>query len=415
MGATPPEEAVGAPSTKRAFLWPNTDSTTGSTLARTSARSSMRKANAEPLGRDTKTVWPSSEMTVEVMSSDPCCGCVASRVSTTCFHLRWSSPASMGWAAAAGCRAGSGCGAGRGAGAGAGFGTGRGAGAAGAAVGASCGRGAGRGAGSIGRASGCGACVTAASLAAASLGTTVTGFLCSCSRDDSACFFSPSCQALSGADAATAARLTGLASLESRSTGAGAGAGAGAAADALRTPGSDSATTWRSSVATRSASASSVSSVCGRAILVSATSSTRRWLGATRISVDASESSPRARAMRSTEPNAWASRVIAGSSSSEACVVPDAAPIAATTYTSRSRAASARVNCSRSRPTSTRDSTWANSVGTSRFAMARLMRSSVEAETSPSTSRATSTLIWPPPETESCSSSEMASRMPPRA
>ena len=62
--------------------------TTGSTLARTSARSSILAAKCEPLGSETVSRSPSSETAVEESSSDPLAGTCFTSWSTTCFHVR---------------------------------------------------------------------------------------------------------------------------------------------------------------------------------------------------------------------------------------------------------------------------------------------------------------------------------------
>ena len=76
-----------------------------------------------------------------------------------------------------------------------------------------------------------------------------------------------------------------------------------------------SASTVFSSWATRSASESNVRSDLGRAIRVRATSRARRWLVATRISLETSLMTARARATRSGAPKASASSLSCRSSS----------------------------------------------------------------------------------------------------
>ena len=362
-------------------------------------------------------------MADELSSSEPRGGSLRTSVSTTWRHLRWSSPPSVTAvepAAGLGAEAAGGvvgCGVGRGAGAGATWGAGWGA----AGFGAGTGRGAGAGAG-CGVGCGAGTGLLAAVCAGACCGATGCWAGAGCSTASGcgagATFFSPcaGCGVAAGRGG-----VAGRAGADGRgacgvATGAAAGdAGVAGAVAAGIAPGTMSSATRRSSWATRSARESSVRSLLGRAILVSATSSTRRWSVAVRISFAASPSTTIAREILSTEPNASASSRRFCSSSSLASTTPGFAPTAATTYTSRRWPASSRVNSSRSRPWLTRSPTAENSVGTLRSAMAQATLTNMEPLTSPSRSWADSSDTLPSPNTESFSSVLSASRMPPRA
>ena len=266
-------------------------------------------------------------MAEELSSSEPRGGSLRTSVSTTWRHLRWSSPPSV---TAVDPEAGLGAGAtGWGAGRDAGFGTGRGAGAdAVRGDGAGAGRGVtGFGAGAADRGAGAGL------LAAACTGACRDALGCGegAGRTPAsgcgavATFFSP-CAGRAGAVGRGARGVAaGVAA---------GGAGVTGAAVGIA-PGTISSATRRSSWATRSARESSVRSLLGRAILVSATSSARRWSVAVRISFAASPSTTIAREILSTEPNASASSRRFCSSSSLASTTPGFAPTAATTYTSR--------------------------------------------------------------------------------
>ena len=322
-------------------------------MERTSERSSILTAKPEPLGRLTRRRFPSSERMLEVSRSDPREGLVLTNASTACFHLRWSSPASV----TAGVTGADGAGAGDGA----------------------CLAGAG------------------ADLGAGTAWDTLCGAGATC--------WTGGCDAGAGEGAGAEAGFD-----------AGAGAATGAAEFAgWTTAFAESCATWRSSWLTRSARESSVMSLLGRARRVRAISSTRRWLVAVRISLPASLMTASAREMRSTEPKARASSLRFCSSSSVASTTPGFAPTADTTYTSRRCPASSRENCRRSRPDVTSPETASNRVGTFLSAIAQATLTSIDPETSPRRSCAESIEMFPSPNTESFSSVESASRMPPRA
>ena len=143
-----------------------------------------------------------------------------------------------------------------------------------------------------------------------------------------------------GAAGCAAATERGAAGAGAGPGGVAAGAAAGCAADAGAgccayaagwgaCAAGDAAATWplatfRSRIASRSASDSRVRSVSGRAILVKAISRTSRWLVAVRISLEASPSTVSARATRSAEPNAAASARKASRASPVALTTPAA-------------------------------------------------------------------------------------------
>ena len=91
---------------------------------------------------------------------------------------------------------------------------------------------------------------------------------------------------------------------------------------------------------------------------------------------------------------------------------PCCVPATDTTYRSRRCAAKSRVNCSKSVPSAVRRATVANKPAMSRRAICPATSSNVDVATSPSCVRTAVTVIGA---TESCSSMESASRMPPRA
>ena len=167
--------------------------------------------------------------------------------------------------------------------------------------------------------------------------------------------------------------------------------------------------------ARRSASASRVKSVSGRASLVSAISSTRRGSDALRISSAASSSTVSARARRSAPSNRRASSTSAATSSGVPSNSSVLGPAIAAVYTSRTCATRSCVSSIKSLPSSACTRTRPNSPTVSRTAILQANSESTVEATSPSSERASSTRTEPSPNTESCSSVESASRMPPRA
>ena len=247
---------------------PKAETTAASTMALTSARSSMRRVNELPPGRVTVSVEPSSAVAVALSSSEPHEALVLSRPSTTAFHVRCSVPFCMGAGLVAGLEVEAGSDVtGRGAGTGAGGTDATGAAALGAGAGAvarlGLGTGATAGAGALAAGLRCRLSAGGTNLGAA-------GF----AGDDAGVCVGPAL--------ATDAAPVGAA--------AGAAVGTGPPASLA------------SSAEMRSASDSSVRSLSGRAQRVSAISSTSRWFTAVRISLAASPSTVSTRASRSGLP-----------------------------------------------------------------------------------------------------------------